>query len=82
MFLQWVLEGGHGPGASDEIVLNRDARGRPNGLAYYGAQLVLAADDDRALDAFAIETRKHLGLRSFVGSKAPTSTPTFVRPLT
>ncbi len=64
-----MLEGGHGPGASDELVLHRDRRGRVNGLAYYGAQLVVAADDDRALDAFAIETRKHRGLRSFVGPK-------------
>jgi len=64
-----VLEGGHGPGASDELVLTRDSRGRVNGLAYYGAQLVLAAEDDRALDAIAIETRKHRGLRSFVGPK-------------
>jgi len=64
-----VLEGGHGPGASDELVLHRDRRGRVNGLAYYGAQLVIAADDGNVLDAFAIETRKHRGLRSFVGSK-------------
>ena len=64
-----MLEGGHGPGASDELVLSRGARGRVNGLVYYGAQLVVAADDDRALDAFAIETRKHRGLRSFVGPK-------------
>jgi hypothetical protein len=70
VFLQWVLEGGHGPGASDEVVLHRDRRGRVTGLIYYGAQLVLAADDDRALDAFAVETRKHRGLRSFVGPKA------------
>jgi predicted GNAT family acetyltransferase len=64
-----VLEGGHGPGASDELVLHRDRRGRVNGLVYYGAQLVIAADDDSVLDAFAIETRKHRGLRSFVGPK-------------
>jgi predicted GNAT family acetyltransferase len=64
-----VLEGGHGPTASDELVLHRDRRGRVTGLIYYGAQLVVTADDDRALDAFAIETRKHRGLRSFVGPK-------------
>jgi len=68
-FLQWVLEGGHGPGASDELFLSRDYRGRLDGLVYYGAQLVLAADDRRAVDAFAVETRKHRGLRSFVGPK-------------
>jgi len=69
VFLQWVLEGGHGPTACDELVLSRDRRGRVNGLAFYGAQLVVAADDERALDAIAIETRRHRGLRSFVGPK-------------
>ncbi|HEV2740498.1 MAG TPA: GNAT family N-acetyltransferase [Candidatus Elarobacter sp.] len=64
-----MLEGGHGPGASDDLVLHRDQRGRVNGLVYYGAQLVIAADDDSALDAFAVETRRHRGLRSFVGPK-------------
>jgi uncharacterized protein len=64
-----VLEGGHGPGMPDELILNRDFRGRVTGLAYYGMQLVLAADDEAALDAFAIETRKHRGLRSFVGAQ-------------
>jgi predicted GNAT family acetyltransferase len=64
-----VLEGGHGPGAPDELVLSRDARGRANGLAYYGAQLVLAADDGAALGAFAVEMRRHRGLRSVVGPK-------------
>jgi hypothetical protein len=64
-----VLEGGHGPGMPDELVLNRDFRGRVTGLAYYGMQLVLAADDEAALDALAIETRKHRGLRSFVGAQ-------------
>ena len=69
MFLQWVLEGGHGRGAPDEVVLNRDYRGRVNGAVYFGAQLVVAADNESALDAFGVETRKHRGLRSFVGPK-------------
>lgn len=64
-----MLEGGHGPGVPDELVLNRDFRGRVSGLVYYGAQLVLAADDEQSIDAFAVETRKHRTLRSFVGPK-------------
>ena len=64
-----MLEGGHGPNAPDELVLNRDYRGRVTGLVYYGAQLVAATDDDAAIDAIAVETRKHRGLRSFVGPK-------------
>ena len=67
MFLQWVLDGGHGSAALDELVLNRDFRGRVTGLGYFGAQLVVAADDDAAIDALAVEVRKHRGLRSFVG---------------
>ncbi len=69
VFLQWVLEGGHRSSASDDVVMNRDFRGRVTGVAYFGAQMVLAADDASALDAFSVETRKHRGLRSFVGPK-------------
>lgn len=68
--MQWVIEGGHGPNAPDEIVLNRDRDGSVRGAIYFGSQLVLAADDDATVDAFAVETRRHPGLRSFVGPKA------------
>lgn len=67
MFLQWVLEGGHGPNAPDELILSRNTRNAVTGVIYFGTQLVLAADDDATVDAFAIETRRHRGLRSFVG---------------
>ena len=65
-----MLEGGHGPGAPDALLLHRDANGSADGLAYFGAQLVLAADGERAIGAIAAETRKHRALRSFVGPKA------------
>ncbi|HEV8022694.1 MAG TPA: GNAT family N-acetyltransferase [Candidatus Lustribacter sp.] len=68
-FLHWVLDGGHGPYAPDELVLDRKRDGTVRGVIYYGAQLVVAADEPPALDAFAIETRKYPGLRSFVGPK-------------
>ena len=68
-FLHWVLDGGHGPYAPDELVLDRKRDGSVRGVIYYGAQLVVAADDPAALDAFAIETRKYPALRSFVGPK-------------
>ena len=68
-FLQWVLEGGPGSNAPDEIVLYRDRAGAIRGVVYFGAQLVIAADSDAAVDAFAIETRRHPGLRSFVGPR-------------
>ncbi len=65
-----MLEGGHGPGAPDEVALSRDAAGRVNGLAYFGAQVVIAADEDAAVEAIAAELRKHRGPRSFVGPQA------------
>ena len=68
-FLHWVLEGGHGQCAPDDIVLDRRRDGSVRGVIYYGAQLVVAAEETAALDAFAIETRKYPGLRSFVGPK-------------
>lgn len=49
--------------------MSRDRGGRVNGLIYFGAQLVLASEAESALDAFALETRRHRGLRSFVGPK-------------
>ncbi len=55
--------------AADEIVLHRDAGGAITGAIYFGTQLVVAADTDEAIDAFAIETRRHPGMRSFVGPK-------------
>lgn len=69
VFLQWVLEGGHGATTPDEFVLHRDRTGAITGVAYFGPQLVLAADDDNAVDAFAVELRRHPGMRSFVGPK-------------
>jgi uncharacterized protein len=64
-----VLGGGHGSYAPDEILIARAANGAVRGVAYFGAQLVVAADDDGTLDAFAEETRRHPYLRSFVGPK-------------
>jgi len=68
-FLHWVLDGGHGPYAPDELVIDRRRDGSVRGVIYFGAQLVVAADEPAALDAFAIETRKYPGLRSFVGPR-------------
>ncbi len=68
--MHWVLGGGHGTYAPDEIVLERASDGTVSGIAYFGAQLVLAVNDERALDAFAEETRRHPYLRSFVGPKS------------
>jgi len=73
VFLQWLLEGGHGPNASDELMLFRRSDGAVSGVVAFGTQLVLAADDDATIDAFAIATRRHRGLRGFVGPVASVS---------
>lgn len=69
MFLHWVLAGGHGPYGADDVVLERGADGAVRGIISFGAQLVLAADDDAVLDTFANAARRHPYLRSFVGPK-------------
>jgi uncharacterized protein len=62
-----VLEGSHGFGLPDDFILYRERHGHIAGVAYFGSQLVLAADDEAAVDAFAVETRRHRQLRGFVG---------------
>jgi RimJ/RimL family protein N-acetyltransferase len=69
VFLQWVLEGGHGPHIPDELILERESDGAVRGIIYVGGQLVIAADGAAALDTLAVETRKYPYLRSFVGPK-------------
>ena len=64
-----MLEGSHGAGAPDAVMIRRDALGAVTGIVYYGAQLVIAADDGATVDEIAAETRRHRGLRSFVGPK-------------
>ena len=51
------------------LTLARDDDGRPAGLAYIGAQLVVAADGEDPLDGFAAEARRRRGLRSLIGPK-------------
>lgn len=51
------------------LVLSRDRAGRADGLAYIGPHLVVAADGNGPLDAFAAETRRRPGVRGLVGPK-------------
>lgn len=54
----------------DGLVLVRDPGGAPCGLAYLGAQVVLASDGDEVLDALARDAQRRPGIRSLVGPKA------------
>lgn len=69
VYLHWVLAGGRGPFVADDLFIARAPDGSIAGIISFGAQLVLAADDEAALDAFAAATRNHPYLRSFVGPK-------------
>ncbi len=55
--------------ARDALMVWRDHNAAISGVAYYGQQLVIAADDLAAVDAFAIEGRKHGSERMIVAPK-------------
>jgi len=55
------------PRSAENIFVWRDHNRTIGGVVYFGAHVVLAADEDAAIDAFAVEARRHPGLRSFVG---------------
>ncbi len=55
------------PRGAEDIFVWRDHNQTIGGIVYFGAHVVLAADDNAAVDAFAVEARRHPGLRSFVG---------------
>jgi len=58
------------PRSAEDLFLWRDHNRSIAGVVYFGAHMMLAADDDSAVNAFAVEARRHPGLRSFVGPAA------------
>lgn len=64
VFLQSAIEA---PRTAEDLFIWRDHNQAVSGVVYFGAHAVLAADDDTAVDAFAVEARRHPGMRSFVG---------------
>ncbi len=66
VFLQWLVERS---GTPDGLIAWRDHNGAIVGIAYFGVQVVIAADDPVAVDAFAVEGRKHGRERMIVGPK-------------
>ena len=70
VFLQWIVEGGLGTAAAYEsVVVWRSYNRLVAGAAFFGPQIVLAADDVAAIDAFAIEARERASARMIVGPK-------------
>jgi predicted GNAT family acetyltransferase len=66
-YVRWLIESGHG--AVEDLWIWRDAHGAIRGVIYFGAQIVISAEDPAAVDAFAIEARRHPTYRMVVGPK-------------
>jgi predicted GNAT family acetyltransferase len=73
-FLQWIVEGGLGAAtAYESIVAWRSSDGVLAGVAFFGPQIALAADDAGAIDAFALEARNRPMARMIVGPRHVTN---------
>ena len=69
-FLQWVVEGGLGTAtAYESVAVWRSYNRLVAGVAFFGPQIVLAADDVAAIDAFSIEARERPTARMIVGPR-------------
>lgn len=67
VYVRWLIESSYG--AVEDLWVWRDWRGEITGVIYFGPQIVVAADDLEAVDAFAIEARRHPNFRMVVGPK-------------
>lgn len=73
VFLTYLVLFDVAPATRDAIHLAFDDDGSVCGVAYFGRQIVLAAEDSRAIDAFASIGGGHRGERMIVGPRAATS---------
>jgi RimJ/RimL family protein N-acetyltransferase len=70
VFLQWIVEGGLGTAtAYESVVIWRAYNRLVAGVAFFGPQIVLTADDVSAIDAFAFEARERAPARMIVGPR-------------
>lgn len=91
-FMQWIVEGGLGMAtAYESIMVWRSYNRLVAGVAFFGPQIAVAAEDVAAIDAFAIEARERPMARMIVGPRHITNhfwarikswyrEPTIVRP--
>jgi len=68
VYVHWLLASG-AIASGAELVLWRDGTGSVRGACYYGMQIVVAADEDRATDAFATRLRRGRAGRMIVGPR-------------
>jgi len=66
-YVRWLVESGYG--AVEDLWVWRRWDREICGVVYFGPQIVIAADDLAAVDAFAIEARRHPTFRMVVGPK-------------
>lgn len=67
VYVRWLIESGFG--AVEDLWIWRRWDGEICGVIYFGPQIVIAADDPAAVDAFAIEARRHPAFRMVVGPR-------------
>lgn len=67
VYLRWLIESGFG--AVEDLWVWRDWNGEIAGVVYFGPQIIIAAEDPAAVDAFAIEARRHPDFRMVVGPR-------------
>jgi predicted GNAT family acetyltransferase len=66
-YVRWLIESGYG--AVEDLWVWRRWDHEIGGVIYFGAQIVIAADELAAVDAFAIEARRHPRFRMVVGPR-------------
>ncbi len=69
MFLTYLILFDVAPATRDAIHVAYDGSGNVRGVGYFGRQVVIAAEDDAAIDAFAAVGRRHFGERMIVGPR-------------
>ncbi len=69
VFLTYLILFDVAPATRDAIHVAYDSSGRVRGVGYFGRQVVLAADDNAAVDTFAAVGRRHHGERMIVGPR-------------
>jgi ribosomal protein S18 acetylase RimI-like enzyme len=67
-YLRWLIESGHQ--GAEHLLVWRDWNGAISGVVYFGPQIVIASEDPAAVDAFAIQARRHPAFRMVVGPPA------------
>ena len=67
VYMHWLLA--NGSIGSRDLFLWRDPANVVRGACYYGAQVVLSADDERAADAFATRLRRSRFARMIAGPR-------------